>query len=62
MQYLEDDESSFLFFTVLCHLGHVDFSDQKVKTSEISASQKEVSIWLVNIYSTEHDQILFAIV
>ena len=49
MQYFEDDESCFVV-TFSCHLGHVVYSDLKVKTAEI------VMIWLVNIYSTEHDQ------
>ena len=54
MQYFEDDEFVVVF---LSHLGHVVYSDQKVKTSEISAGWKEVTIWLVNIISTEHDQL-----
>ena len=31
----EDDESSFVFTLHSCHLGHVVYSGQKVKASEI---------------------------
>ena len=34
MQYFEDDESCFVV-TFSCHLGHVVYSDLKVKTAEI---------------------------
>ena len=34
-QYFEDDESRFVV-TILCHLLYVVYSDQKVKTSDIS--------------------------
>ena len=55
VQYFEDDESRFVF-TFSCHLRHVVYSDQKVKTSKIPSTLMKVTIWLVNIISTEHDQ------
>ena len=55
MQYIEDGDSR-LVVTFSCHIGHVVYTDQKVKTSEISASRIEVTISLINIISTEQDQ------
>ena len=47
---LKNDESHFVV-TFSYHL----YSELKVKTSEISGSQIEVMIWLVDIISTEHN-------
>ena len=39
----------------LYHLMHAVCSDQKAKSSKIPSSRIEITIWLVNIFSTEHD-------
>ena len=49
VQYVEDGESRFVMFS--CHLWHV------VKTSKIPSSLMKITIWLVNIISTEHNQL-----
>ena len=53
VQYFEDDE---VFRCYVFVSPHVVYTDQKVKTSEISASRIEVTISLINIISTEQDQ------
>ena len=53
-EYFEDDESFVVSFS--CHLGHVFYSDLTVKTSEISNSRIEVTIWLISIVNTKKDQ------